>query len=172
MTRPSSTQLLIGALFVAVGIVLLLRSLHVWIYNGPAVWAVVLTVGGLVLAGTGIASERTGRVFLGSWAFLYGLFLDLRLFNVVEPFPHLTAFAVLMSLALSLLMLFLYEPHNFGNLVGALCVGALSMWVYFSSTNEMWADNIRDFFRLYWPIALILVGLNALLRGVRRSRAG
>lgn len=164
--KQKVSQLLIGVALVIFGGALLLERMHVLHYNSGLVWSAILVVGGVVLAGTGLSLRRNGRTLIGSWGFLYGMFLLLHTMNMLAPFPHLHALAALTAAALSFLLLWLLEPRNAGNVIMSLCFGGFALWVYFAATNEAWAHDLSYIFRTYWPVALILFGLNALMRGM------
>lgn len=172
--RDKGTALL-ALLLIGLGSYLLLTELGLGLPGPHVIWPVVPLAGGIaLLAGFILDPEGdASQVFVGTAAFLVGLVF---FFVTLGPLTYnlLGAWWSLFVIITGIAFLAQWGAAGFGDwdalFLGlvALCVGAVAVL----SKLQLLGPDTRELLPRLWPVALILGGLMALLRGVLGRRAG
>ena len=155
-----------GLVLLLVGSVLLLDRFGVvplgW---GPLLWF-LLAAFGAVRTIEGFAKRKSGRVFWGTFLFLFGAYGMLRYLDVVELRSYWMMPAILVMVGLSLVMTFVSSPKSWHLLIpGLLFLGAGSA-IILSDFGYLYRYDVMHSLWTYWPAGLILFGLALVVRGV------
>jgi hypothetical protein len=149
---------------IVVGTAMILDRFDVISLAWPTVlWGLVAVFGAERMI-TGFSTRRRGRVFWGSFLFLFGVYRVLYRLDLVEVDHHLWFPTLMLILGLSFLAMYLAAPKEWPLLVPALIfVGfggtlLLAEYGYFNRWEVMWA------IKRYWPLALILFGFSLLVK--------
>jgi hypothetical protein len=157
---------------VVLGISMLLDRLDVVRFGWHPVFWTLLVIFGLVRAMNGFEKKKTGRVFLGTFLFLFGAYNLLRIMDVVELRSYWWLPAIILMLGFSLLMMFVCAPKEWHVLVPALMLLGIGAAMVLTELGYFYQYDIVEAIRKYWPAGLILFGLSLILqRTLARSRA-
>ncbi len=137
----------------------------------PVLWA-LLSVYGIVKAIDGFSKKKSGRVFWGTFLFLFGVYNVLRHLDIVELRSYWLFPAIVLIVGFSLLMMYLSSPKDWHLLIPAVALLGTGVVIVLTEFGYFYRYDVMEAFRMYWPIGLILFGLALVLRRVSsHSRA-
>ena len=149
---------------ILLGVVMLLDRLDLIQFGfHMAIWSILL-IFGLVNAVQGFARNRRGAIFGGTVAFLYGLFFLLRSSDYVDVRMGMFFPATFLIFGIALLMLFLNNFHEWELLIPASLLCGIGVAFVLTELGYLDRYDVWDAVRLYWPLALVVLGLALLLR--------
>ncbi len=153
-----------GIILIIIGVALLIHRFGVYhIEFSYILWSVVMIYGAVAVV-RGFSGSQTGRVFFGTVLFLYGLYFLLRTTEYVELRGHMFIPATFIITGFAFIMMFLNNPREWTFLVpAAILVGFGAIYIL-SDTGFLSPWDVRENVRLYWPVALILIGVAILFR--------
>lgn len=126
-------------------------------------WSLVM-IFGAVRAVSGFSGSHSGRVFFGTVLFLYGLYFLLRATDYVELRGHMLIPATFIITGFAFIMMFLNSPREWTFLVpAAILVGFGALYIL-SESGYLSPWDVKENVRMYWPVALILIGVAILIR--------
>jgi hypothetical protein len=160
----NSKSRIFGVLLIALGSMLLLDRLEVISLGGGRIFWMFLGIWGGLLAVQGFSMKRRGRIFWGSLLFFLGIFFSLDAWDLIWLTDELRFGGISLALGLAFVMLYAFEPRNFGVLVPAvLFVGFGAAMILVEYDYLDWWE-VRRVIRTYWPLVLILWGAAMLVK--------
>ncbi len=156
----------IGVTLIAVGAVLLLEKFSLLSFETSTLVWIILMLFGVVKVGQGF-SRPGGGVFVGTVAFLYGLYFLLHTFDDVELRPHLFLPASFLIFGFAFLMLFFRNIREWIYILPALLLLSAGSLFLLNRLGYFDAWDVGEVLRVYWPLGLILIGVMIVLK--RRS---
>lgn len=156
-----------GVVLIVVGGVLLLSKLNVIELEFMQVFWPVVMLFGLLRVGQGFSRNIPRRVFWGTLLFLYGLFFFLRTWEYVDMHPHRFLPASFLIVGIAFFMMYLNNVKEWLFLVPAVILTGIGGAFILTEVGYLDRWEVWEAVRLYWPIALVLVGIAIILR--RRS---
>ena len=166
MSKPRTP--IFGILLIALGATLLLDRLEIIYFGWGKIFWMFLGIWGAVLAVQGFSLKRRGRVFWGSLVFFASLLFSLDQWGVFWWSDELWVGGISLALGMAFLMLFVFEPGNFGVLVPTFLFGGFGAAMILVDYNYLDWWDVRHYIRNYWPLLLVLWGIAILLR--KRTR--
>lgn len=161
-----------GIGLIVLGISMLLDRLDIVRFGWQTVLWTLLAIFGLVNAIDGFGKKKPGRVFWGTFLFLFGVYILLRIIDLVELRFYWWPPTMVLILGFSLLMMFVCVPKEWHVLVPALLLLGIGAAVVLSEFGYFHHYDLVEVIRRYWPLSLILFGLSLILqRSFRRSGA-
>ncbi len=154
----------IGVVLILVGGVLLLDRLHVADIRFSYVFWALLMVFGLIKVSQGFSNNSSGRVFMGTIFFLYGLYFLLRVLDYVEFRGHIFIPATFIIIGFAFIMTFLNNMREWSLLVPAILLMGIGSAYILSDMGYLYPWEVGEYVRMYWPVGLILVGIALLFR--------
>ena len=137
----------------------------------PVLWA-LLAVYGIVRAVDGFTKKKSGRVFWGTFLFLFGVYNALRDLDVVELRSYWLMPAMVLILGFSMLMMYMSSPKDWHLLIPAIALLGIGTFIILTEFGYFYRHDVIETFRLYWPIGFILFGLAIVVRRLsQHSRA-
>lgn len=159
--------LVIGSLFVILGVALLLDRLDVMAFRWDKLFWVAATVTGAFLTGDGLVRRKRGRTFWGSLLLFFSVFQTLTRFGVIDRYGFYTLPALFIAFGLAFACLYALEPREVTLLIPALLLcgaGTVSLLWWWEVVDLY---EVRMVVRTYWPLVLVAIGLSIMVR--RRS---
>ncbi len=160
-----------GLFLVLLGLGLVLIRLGVMHLSAADIWWATIGILGLTLLGTAVFSGRRAGAFWGSVLLFLSTAVFLRRNDLFEPMPWDWPATIALVLALSFLVLYLFDPRRIGVLIPVVIFGGLGTLYYLWWWDVMDWYEVRYYIRTYWPVLLILWGLGVLIGPARRARA-
>ena len=157
-----------GIALIVLGLALLMDRLHVLRVDFAQIfWSLMMLFGILKVVG-GFSGNLRGRIFWGTVLFLFGLFFLLRTIDRIEIDAHMFPPATFLIVGIAFFMMFLNNVRDWHYIIPAVLLigvgGAFTLTEFgYLSRWEVW-----EAVRMYWPVALILLGLGLIMR--RRMR--
>jgi len=161
-----------GVALIILGLALLLDRFHILRVDFSQIfWALVMMFGIMKVVG-GFSGNIRGRIFWGTVLFLFGLFFLLRSIDRIEIHAHMLPPAAFLIFGIAFFMMFLNDARDWHFIIPAVLLigvgGAFTLTEFgYLSRWEVW-----EAVRLYWPVALILLGLVLIMRRRMRVQSG
>lgn len=153
-----------GIALILVGVAMLLDRFDVLSFEWmPVLWALVAVLG-LIKAIDGFRRNKSGRVFWGTFWFLFGTYNLLRDIDLVELRSYWWLPAFMLMLGFSLLMMYASTPKEWHLLVPALLLLVIGAAMVLTEFGYFYRHDVVEAIRMYWPVGLILFGLSLILR--------
>jgi len=149
----------IGIVMILVGLMMLLDRfdlIHLGLY--PIFWSLV-AVFGVVRCVDGFGKKKGGRVFWGTFLFLFGTYNILRHVDIVELRSYWMFPALLVIVGLSLFVTYVSIPKDWHLLVPAVFLLGAGVTLIMTEFGYFYRYDVIRAFHVYWPIGLILFGL-------------
>lgn len=163
--QKKSTGLpIIGVFLLLLGVGLFLNRLHLFHIHWKIILWICLSVVGVVVVVQAFITRRRGVVFWGSLLFFVSVTMIAHRFMYIDIVPWDVPATFSLALGLSFLMMFFYNPRQWGVLIPVLFFGGYGVLYY------LWWWDIIDWFEMrhyvftYWPVFVILWGLSLILR--------
>ncbi len=154
----------IAVALIVIGAVLLLDRLGVIRFGVElAFWSLVM-VFGLSRVVLGFSRGTRGRIFAGTLMFLWGLFFLLRSADFLEFRIGMFPAAFFLIFGIALLMMFLNNVREWELLFPALFLCGIGAALVLGELGYLDRYEVWDAVRLYWPVALVVVGVALLFR--------
>jgi hypothetical protein len=154
----------IGILLVILGTGLLLSRLQVV----PFRWSEIVWLGsilfGLTLLIRALVIKTRRGVFFGAFLAFLGTTILLRRWDLIDPFPIHWPADLLLILAASFFVLYLFDIRRIGILIPVFIFGGTGTLYYLWWMDLLDLYDVRMYVKTYWPIILILFGFGVLLR--------
>jgi predicted membrane protein len=131
-------------------------------------WNTILIALGVALLVRAVRFDR-GASFPGAFLLLLGLFLLLKGSDVLYVPWWQTWPLILLFLGVSFVVLFAFDTAKRGSLLVGL---SLILIAFILLTNPYSWDDITDWIADWWPLLLILVGLNVLWTTRQKRKSG
>ncbi|MFQ5707353.1 MAG: LiaI-LiaF-like domain-containing protein [bacterium] len=159
-----------GLVLVAVGVLLLLRQLHVLYFGWREFFPILLLVLGGMMFVQALNKEDKGSVFPATILLVLGLFFTLRqygLFSIDYYFYYFDDYwpIFLIAVGSGFVVLYLFRPKDWGVLIPG---GILLFFGVLFTLRTIGVIYWRDFVD-YWPIILIAIGLSIVLNNLKRK---
>jgi hypothetical protein len=160
-----------GVGLILVGVAMLLDRFDVFSFGWmPVLWALVAVLG-LVKAIDGFGKKKSGRVFWGTFWFLFGTYSLLRYIDVVELRSYWWLPALVLMLGFSQLMKYANTPKEWHLLVPAVLLLAIGAAMVLTEFGYFYHHDVVEAIRIYWPVGLIFFGLSLIMqRTLSQSR--
>lgn len=153
------------ALFlIVIGTILFLNKLDVLEIEFASIFWPLAMLFGISKVVIGFSKDKRGLIFLGTVVFLYGLFFFIRSLDFIEIHSHLFLPATLLICGVAFLMIYLQNLRDWPLLIPAVILGGLGSAFILTELGYLTRWEIQEMIHLYWPIALILVGLGIIFR--------
>jgi hypothetical protein len=162
--KKSSGIPVLGIFLILLGAALILNKLHVFHYGWGIILWVCLSVVGFVTVVQAFITRRRGVVFWGSLLFFVSVTMVAHRFVPIDFAPWDVPATFALTLGLSFLMLFFYDPRRLGVLIPVL------FFVGYGVLYYLWWWDVIDWFEMkhyvsmYWPVLVILWGLSLIFR--------
>jgi hypothetical protein len=162
--KKSNGLPIFGVFLILLGVGLVLNKLQVFHYNWKIILWICLGVAGIVSVVQAFITRRRGVVFWGSLLFFVSVTMITHKFMYIDFAPWDVPATFALALGLSFLMLFFYDPRQFGVLIPVLFFGGYGVLYY------LWWWDVIDWFEMrhyvftYWPVFVILWGLSLIFR--------
>ncbi len=164
MTQGRTRISWFGLVLILIGLLLLFDRLRiVRIESQIILWSGLILLG-FISVMRGFSDNRPGRVFWGTFIFLFALFFLLRSMDLMDIHAHMLPPALFLMVGISFLMLFLHTPKEWGLLIPAVAFGALGVVLIMVEYGYLYEWDVWDFIRTWWPLILILLGVSVVLR--------
>ncbi|MBI3765685.1 MAG: hypothetical protein HY277_04180, partial [Ignavibacteriales bacterium] len=154
-----------GIALIVMGGALLLDRLHIIDVEFSTIFWSLIMVLGLITAAQGFSQSRRGKVFWGTVWFLFGLFFFLRSLDSIEIHRHMFVPATLLIVGAGFLMMFIQNVRDWYYLIPATILCGIGGLFILADYGYLYRWEVWEAVHLYWPIALILVGIGIILRG-------
>ncbi len=153
-----------GLLLILAGSALLLEKVHVLNFGLiRLLWAGVIVYGAVHVA-NGFSMNARGRIFWGTLVFFYGLYFLLRTFGSIEFRTHFFMPVTLVIVGAGFLMMYLNHPREWFSLILALVLIGVGSAIVMGKLEYLDPGDVWYIVRHFWPVLLILIGLNLLLK--------
>jgi hypothetical protein len=151
-----------GIVLILIGVLLLLRQLHVFWFHGPVVlWGLLAALGFYRLV-LGLRRDGKGVVF-GSMAAIIGSYMVLHDLGYAY-LPHYQIFpGMMMLVGVGVLMTVIAAPRKWHNLVPAFLFIGFGAVMAMAEEGMFDRWEVMDFVRMWWPVGLILFGIALLV---------
>jgi hypothetical protein len=162
--------LVIGSLFVILGLSLLLDRLDLVYFRWDKLFWLVGCITGGFLVTDGYVRKKRGRVFWGGLLFFFAAYQSAAHIGLIERFGFYTLPALFISFGLAFMCLYLLDPSEFSLLIPAflLCGAGVTSVLWWWEVVDLY--EVRYFVRTYWPLVLVALGLSIMARPRRSSR--
>ncbi|MEX2116521.1 MAG: hypothetical protein WEB37_06525 [Bacteroidota bacterium] len=160
--------LIIGSLFIILGVALLLDRLDVMAFRWDKLFWIAAAITGGFLTGDGFLRRKRGRTFWGSLLLVFSVFQILTRFGAIERYDFYTLPALFISFGLAFVCLYALEPREVTLLIPAILLcgaGTISLLWWWEMVDLY---EVRSAVRTYWPLILVAIGLSIMVR--RRSQ--
>ena len=154
---------------IVIGSIILLHQMDLVYLDRPNILSVIFLGIGLFLSIKGFNHPKKSGILSGSFFILFGLAVIMMRMNFIPLNDSIGFGIVFLSLGMANFIYFAFRPKKATNIIFGiifLIIGApfvLSYYYYI----PYW--EIEDFFRTYWPVLLILVGLGLLAEGIIKN---
>jgi hypothetical protein len=152
-----------GILLIVIGSSILLDRLYIIHFGWYRIWPTLLAVLGLWMVINSFIYEKRGKIFGGTFIFLLGVLFVLKNFNIIYMRYDIFWPALFLILGLSFLMLFIFEPKDWGVLIPSIIFIGFGLFVIFTRLGYFYYWEIWDLIGMYWPVILIIIGVSMLL---------
>ena len=153
-----------GVVLICIGIVLLLDRLDVMDVEFSKIFWPIVILFGLMRVGQGFSRNIQRRVFVGTVIFLYGLFFFLRSTDYVDMHGQVFIPATFLILGIAFFMMFLNNFKEWVFLLPAILLCGVGAAFILSELGYLYRYDVWEAVRLYWPLALVIIGLAIILR--------
>lgn len=167
MKKPKTP--IFGILLIALGAMLLLDRLDIIYFGWGKIFWIFTGIWGAVLSVQGFSLKRRGRIFWGSLLFFVSLFFVLEQWGMFWWSDELWVGGMSLAFGMAFVMLFLFEPRNFGVLVPALLFGGFGAAMILVDYEYLNWWDVRHYLRDYWPLLFVLWGIAIIVK--RRPQA-
>jgi len=158
-----------GLFLVLLGAVLLLHRFHILHYGWTTLLWGCFGVVGAVMVIQAFAVRKRGMVFWGSMLFFTGIAVLIRRVGFLEVDPWDFPAVLSLVLGLSFLMMFIYDPRRVSTLIPVLFFGGYGVLYYLWWWDVVDWFDVRHYFRIYWPVIIILWGIAMIVQRKRPS---
>ncbi|MBU1422974.1 MAG: hypothetical protein KKF20_00030 [Bacteroidetes bacterium] len=156
-----------GIILILFGTALLLHKMNVIDVKFSQILWVFLSVLGFSIAIKGFLRKQNGKIFLGSFLFLFSILFILRSFGLQHIEYDIIPPAIFFIIGFSFLMMYLNKLKEYIFLILAVCFLIIGGAFVLVELGYIYRWDVLDAIRHYWPIVLIAVGLGMLFK--RRS---
>ncbi len=157
----------VGIALIVAGVVLLLGRLELVDFSWTTALWMLFGAFAAKKAIEGFAANKRGRLFFGTFVFLFSLVRVFEAFDVFHLYHYLMFPGVLLMLGSSFLMLFLHAPREWNVLIPATFLLGLGSAIMLVESGYLYRRDVLDAVGNYWPVVFILFGISLLSR--RRS---
>jgi hypothetical protein len=155
---------LFGLALVLIGALLLVDRLHILSIGPGMIYLPIFMLLGLVLAVRGFSAGRQGKVFWGTVIFLFAIYFLMKRTNFWDFHFYMMPAATFLILGIGFVMMFVNNPREWAVLIPAILIGGLGVTLVLIEHGYLYQWDVWDVARLWWPVAIILIGLSLLLR--------
>ncbi|HZY10503.1 MAG TPA: DUF5668 domain-containing protein [Bacteroidota bacterium] len=153
-----------GVALILCGIVLLLRNYDlIDVEFSTVLWSLFILFG-LVEVSRGFSRDRRGKIFWGTVIFLYGLFFFIRSLDYVYVRPYLFLPASFVIFGLAFLMMYLNNLQDWSLLIPSILLSSIGVLFMLTEFGYLYHWEVWHIIQVYWPLALILVGIGIIIR--------
>lgn len=153
-----------GVALIIFGTVILLHRLHVIrVGFDQILWAMLMLVGIMGVV-KGFSRDRRGKIFWGTVWFLLGLFFLLHSIDRIEFRAHMFPPAMFLIVGLAFLMTYLNDLHDWYILIPAFILTAIGGAFILADFGYLTQWEVWEAVRMYWPVALIILGAGLIMR--------
>jgi len=164
MSRTANRVSILGLFLIAFGLIILLKKFHVIdIRTGEVIWP-LLAVLGLFMTGRGLVDSRKGKIVGGTVLFLYSIFFLLRSTRAFSVPIDLIVPATFLIFGIVFVMLFVNKPGEWYFLIPGLMLLTIGSSLMLTEYGYWYGWEVRQFFKTWWPAALVLFGVGMMLR--------
>lgn len=154
----------LGIGMIAIGTAMLLDRTHVLRFEWITVVWCVIGLFGLLRAIDGFGKKAKGRVFWGTFLFLFGMYATLRNLDIVELRTYWWPSAMLLVVGFALFVVVASSPKDWHLLIPALLLTGMGTVIILADLGYIYRYDVVEAVRLYWPVGLILFGLALVLK--------
>lgn len=160
--------LVIGSLFIILGVSLLLDRLDLVYFRWDKLFWLVASITGAYLMGEGLVRKRRGKAFWGGLLFFFGVFQSAMHAGLIERYGFYTLPALFIAFGLAFLALYAVDPREVSLLIPSLllCGAGVTSLLWWWEVVDLY--EVRQVIRTYWPLVLVALGLSIMVRP-RRS---
>ena len=153
-----------GVGLIMVGATMLLDRFNVIRFDWSTVLWGIIALYGFVKAIDGNTRKKSGRVFLGTFFFLLGLYNILCNLEVIAFRSYWWMPVLLLIIGFSILMVYVTSPKDWHMLVPAILLLGSGTAVILAEFGYLYRYDVAELLRTYWPIGLILFGIALIAR--------
>jgi uncharacterized membrane protein len=161
-----------GLGLVVVGGLLLMGKMELFHLRFSSIFWPVIMLLSIFGVGRGFSQLRRGKIFWGTFGFLYGLFFFLRSADFVDVPARLFVPATFLIVGISLFMTYLAKVKDWFFLIPAGIAGAVGTLFLLADLEYLSYWEVADTLHMYWPVILIALGVIFLFRRKPDSTAG
>jgi hypothetical protein len=170
----NSSSLIIGLIFILVGVGLLADKLDMFNFGWHEMYPIIF----LLIAAVSFMHAVTGQKNSAFWGGVFGVlgvFFVLRNFDIIRYYWFDEFWPIfLIALGVGFIVLYIFNPRDWGVLIPGFILTGLGLLFIFEAM-----DLIDDFFEIvfetiwtYWPLALVLLGVGLILGSLKRKDSG
>ncbi len=166
------SSLVVGLIFILIGAGLLLDRLHLFMFGWMQIYPIIF----LIIAAASFFNAASGKKNSAFWGGIFavlGLFFLLRNFDIIGFFWFSEFWPIfLIALGVGFLVLYIFNPRDWGMLVPGFIltfIGGLFALDSMSLIEDAF-DLVYDFMSIYWPLALVLLGIGLILNSLRTTK--
>lgn len=153
-----------GIALIIAGIALLLDRLDLIGFSWTTALWILLGAFAAKKAIEGFAANKRGRLFFGTFVFLFSLVRVFEAFDLFHLDHYLMFPAIVIMLGSSFLMLFLHTPREWNVLIPATFLLGLGFAIVLVESGYLYRRDVLDAVGDYWPVVFILFGISLLFR--------
>jgi len=153
---------LFGVLLVIIGIGLLFDRLNIMHFSWNKVWQFALVLVGIWMVVSAFIYNQRGKIFGGTFLFLLGLLFIMQSYDFIYMRHDIFWPSLLLILGFSFLMLFVFEPKDWGVIIPAIIFIGFGLFVIFARLGYIFFWDVWDFIGVYWPLILVIIGISIL----------
>lgn len=160
-----------GIILILLGAILLLDRMNVLDLTFSQIFWPLVMLYGIWRVARGFSRNSQRRVFTGTLFFLYGLFFFIRTWDFVEFYHHTFLAATFLIFGIAFLMLYLNRLSEWIYLIPFTLLSGIGTAFLLTELGYLDRWEVWDLVRLYWPAALVLIGIAIMLRRRGGSQA-
>jgi hypothetical protein len=158
-----------GIFLILIGFGILFDRMNLFDFTWKKIWPIGLGLIGIWMTISAILYNQRGKVFGGSFIFLFGILYFLKNYDFISLRQDIFLPALLLILGLSFFMLFVFEPRDWGVLIPSIIFIGLGLFITFTRLGYIFYYELWDFVAIYWPLLLIIIGISMLISGKGRK---
>ena len=161
----------LGIILILIGLLLLMDETEIMSLEWFDILFYAFVVMGIMMFSKGMGRSDKNGILGGTFFISFGI-LMLLISNRILMTDDEFVFAILfLCLSLSNLVYFIFRSSRWFNLAWTAIFGALGSLLLISYYGYYPSWYIYEIIETYWPVAIILIGLTLLLRGLRKPNA-
>ncbi len=166
MNRSSS--LVIGLIFIVVGLLLLLNRFNLFYVTWSKIYPVLLVIAGLYFFYKAFRG-KSENAFWGTFFLLMGSYFLLQNFHIIHRFQFYEFWPVfIVALGVSFIILFLFKPSDWALLIPGSILTFFGAIILFHTLD--FSYMVIRFAQKFWPLVLVIIGIGLITSSLIKKK--